>query len=311
MDEIVAPTLTPLLTNGLSAATAKHSVLAQLSREAAANHSPLLLLTNETLANFTFTTRLKIVSGTVAPEAGLAFRAQDENNYYVVRASAEGNLLWYRVVRGIRYEGQGIGVKVPIPLDAWQELKVECAGNQIRCFLNGQLLIPPLRAGAPTNDAAVNDSTFGTGNVGFWTAADTVAYFADARINYAPRVPLIQTAIAEVSKKYPRLLGLKVYALKNSDTPVLIADGKGKDLGSPGGKPEADVIKNGVIMYLKEKNSVELTLPLRDRNGDIIAAIQITLPSFRGETTDTAVTRATVVKKAVESRLDVLQDLNE
>jgi hypothetical protein len=310
IDEIVAPTLKPLLP-GSFGSTAKHSVLAQTSRDAVSNHFPLLLYTNETLMNFTATTRLKIVSGSVAPEAGVAFRVQDQNNYYVVRASAEGNLLWYRVVGGVRYEGQGIGVRTPVPLDTWEELRVECAGNQIRCYWNGKLTIPPPQAGAPTNEVAINDTTFAAGKFGFWTAADTVACFADTRIDYTTRVPFIQTVVSAVMKKNPRLLGLKVYEFRNSPTPVLVADGREEGIGSPGGKAEEDVIHNGTIMYLPQKDSVELTLPLRDRNGDIIAALKTTMTTFRGETTDTSVTRATTVKKAVEEQLNTLQDIND
>jgi hypothetical protein len=291
--------------------TAKHSILAQTAQVAAYNHAPLLLYTNETMVNFTVTTRLKIVSGTIAPEAGIAFRAQDQNNYYVVRASTQGNLLWYRVVGGVRYEGQGIGVRIPVPADTWQELSVECSGNQIRCYWNGKLAIPPAQAGAPTNGLAVNDSTFALGKVGFWTDADTVAYFADTRIDYTPRVPLIQALVAGVMSKNPRLLGLKVYEMKGSDTPVLVADGQGQDLGSPGRKAEADVIRTGTAMYLKLHDSVELTMPLRDRNGDIVAAARITMTTFKGETTDTSATRAKTVKDELEARLNTLQDINE
>ena len=235
MDVAVAPVLTPLSTNlpNSLVATAKHTVLAASSPDAAAGHSPILLFTNETFANFTLTTRFNIVGGSTAPEAGIAFRVQNESNYYVIRASALGNLLWYRVVDGVRYDANGIGVQVPIPRDAWQELRIECAGNGIRGILNGKLFIPPAPGGATNNVAAVNDSTFPAGKVGFWTAGDTAAYFADTRIDYTARVPLIQTVIAGVMKKNSRLLGLKVYALKNSPTPVVVADGKDKDLGSP------------------------------------------------------------------------------
>jgi hypothetical protein len=75
--------------------------------------------------------------------AGVVLRAQDENNYYVVRASTEGNLLWYRVVGGKSYDMLGIGVKIRVPKDVWQELRVECKGSQTRCFLEGKLVIPP------------------------------------------------------------------------------------------------------------------------------------------------------------------------
>jgi hypothetical protein len=322
MDVLVPPTMAPILTNlpATRLATAKQTVLAGSSQDAAPGHSPILLFTNEIFANFTLTTRLKIVGGTTAPEAGIAFRVQDEKNYYVIRASTAGNasvpgsLLWYRVVGGVRYDGQGMGVLVPIPTDAWQELKVECVGTSIRAFLNGKQMIPPVLAGATTNDSElprINDSTFAAGKTGFWTAGDTVAYFAETRIDYTARIPQIQTVIADVMKKNSRLLGLKVYALRNSPSPVVVADGKANDLGSPGGKTEEDVIANGRIFYLKQTNSVEVTQPLRDRNGDVIAALKTTMTTFTGETIETAVARATQIKKAVESGLAILQDINE
>jgi hypothetical protein len=50
---------------------------------------------------------------------------------------------------------------------------------------------------------------------------------------------------------------------------------------------------------------------LRDRNGDVIAALKTRMTTFLGETDENAVTRATVIKKAVESGLAILQDINE
>jgi hypothetical protein len=322
LDEMVPTAMAPILTNlsGPSLTVAKHTVLAASSTNAAATHSPILLFTNELFGDFTLTTRFKILGGTTAPEAGIAFRVQDESNYYVLRASTRGSqtvhgsLLWYRVVGGVRYDTIGKGVLVPIPPDDWQELRVECVGNSIRGYLNGKLMIPPMLAGAPTNEAdlpRLNDTTFPTGRAGFWTAADTTAYFADTRIDYTGRVPLIQTVIDGVVKKYPRLLGLRVYALKNSSAPVVVADAKEQDLGSPGGKTEADVLADGKTYYLKQGKTAEVTLPLRDRNGDVLGALKVTLATLTGETQDTSVARAVVIKKAVETGLSTLQDINE
>ena len=118
MDEAVPRVMAPLLTNlpNLISATAKRTVLEGASRDAAAGHSAILLYTNETFANFTLTTRFKIVSGATAPEAGIAFRLQDASNYYVLRASTRGTAdiarepALVRVVNGVRYDGQGKGV---------------------------------------------------------------------------------------------------------------------------------------------------------------------------------------------------------
>jgi hypothetical protein len=61
---------------------------------------------------------------------------------------------------------------VPIPSGTWQQLTIECKGNQIRCLLNGQELIS-------LSDKA---NAFTSGKIGFWTKSDSVSYFGDTSI---------------------------------------------------------------------------------------------------------------------------------
>ena len=311
-EESVAPLLGAVDTNATigAAELAVHGVLAASSTDAAPNRAGLLLFTNELFGSFTLTTKFKINSGSLTPEAGIAFRVQDESNYYVIRASTQGNLLWYRVVGGVRYDGQGIGVRVPVAADTWHELRLECSGNSFRGFLNGRLLIPPIRAGAPTNDVAVNDNTFSTGKIGFWAAADTAARFTETKVVFTERVPLIQTVVASVTQKYPRMLGLTVYAMKDKPEPVVVADAKPEKVGEPGEDFVKQVLRDGQTMYLKTKQYAEVTQPLRDRNGDVIAAVKTRLTTFPGETRDTALMRATQIRKALEEGLATLDDIN-
>jgi hypothetical protein len=309
VEELVPPILAPL--SDLARGTvAKHPVLSVASPDAPDGRWPVLFFTNELFSDFVLTTRFKI-SGGARSMAGVVLRARDQDNYYVVRASAEGNLLWYRVVDGKSYDMLGIGVRIPVPTNVWQELRVECSGSRTRCFLDGKLVIPPARAGAPTNDLAVNDTTFASGEIGFWTGPDSQSSFVDAVVQYTPKVAFAQVVMAEMKKRYPRLLGLKIYAGKEPGLPVLIGDLKGASLGAAGSKYDEDVIKRGSVYYLKDHDAVEVTLPLRDRNGDVVAALKTRMASFQGETQDTAVTRATIIKKAVEERMGSLQDLKE
>jgi hypothetical protein len=177
--------------------------------------------------------------------------------------------------------------------------------------LDGQLVIPPVRAGSPTNGLAVNDTTFVSGKIGFWCKADTRCAFVDASVEYDPKVPFVETVVAEIKKKYPRLLGLKIYADKEPGLPVLVGDLNGAALGAAGTKYDEDVIERGAIYYLKDDHAVEVTMPLRDRNGDVAAALKTRMTSFPGETRDTAVARATTIKKAIEKRMANLQDVME
>ncbi len=307
LEEPVPPTLAPLLDQARPSET-RHSVLSAQSSDAHPDHFPILLYTNETFSDFVLTTRFKLAGG-VDPMAGVVLRAQDQDNYYVVRASAQGNLLWYRVVNGKPYDMLGVGIKIPVPTNVWQELRVECTGIRTRCFLDGKLVIPPGRAGAPTNDLAINDTTFARGKVGFWCKADTQCSFAEASVEYTPKVPFAEILVADIKKKYPRLLGLKIYADKDAGRPVIVGDINGGDLGAAGSKYEQDVIERGSIYWLKDGKAVEVTLPLRDRNGDVTAALKTRMASFPGETRETAVARATVIKQAVEQRMTTFETL--
>src|SRR5438477_4316862 len=177
----------------------KEQVLAQLAQDPADEHFPLLIFEEEIFGDFTLTTRFKTVRGEKERMAGIAFRIQNETNYYVVRASSLGNnFRFYKVVNGER--SQPIGPEVPIPSGLWHDLSVECKGNQIRCLLNGKELIPLL-----------TDNTFVRGKIGFWTKSDSVSYFTDTKIVYTRREMPAQTLVRETSKKYPRLLAIKIY----------------------------------------------------------------------------------------------------
>jgi hypothetical protein len=308
LEAAVPPTLAPL-TSFASNQLARQSVLSVQSLSMDKNHFSALLYTNEIFYDFTLSTRFKIDGGVISPEAGLVFRALDQNNYYVLRGSTDGNLLWYRVVEGKSYEGVGVGVKIAVPKDTWQELRVECSGSKIRGFLNGQLVIPPARPGAPTNDLAINDTTFPTGKIGFWARADTKCFFTDAHVQYTPKVPFVQVVVAEIDKKYPRLLGLRVYADKSPGQPVVVGAKDESEVGAAGTKYEQDVIDRSSMYYLKDSGAVEVTMPLHDRNGDVVGALMTKMKSFPGETKANAVARAAVIKLAIEKRLGTLQDV--
>ena len=218
--------------------------------------------------------------------------------------------LWFKVVNGKSYALRGVGIQLPIAKNAWRELRVECSGSQTRCFLDGKLAIPPVKPGSPSDRVAINDTTFARGMVGFWTKADSKCYFVDARVQYTPRVPYVQVAINDVVKKFPHLLGLRVYADKNPGQPAVIGDMNEKGVGEAGTKTEQDVIDHASIYYLKDQKSVEITLPLRDRNGDVIAAAKVKMKTFRGETENIAVTKAGLIIKELEDQLATLQDIN-
>jgi hypothetical protein len=296
MDEV--PSLMQPLSPG-ARSVAKKAVLAQLAQDPTDEHFPLLIYEGDIIDDFTLTTRFKTVKGVAEQMAGIAFRIQNATNYYVVRASSLGNnLRFYKVLNGER--GPVIGPSVPIPGGEWRELTVECKGNAIRCLLDGKELI--------TATDKVNP--FMSGKIGFWTKSDSVSYFADTRLIYKPHEAPAQALVREVLKEYPRLLGLQVYILGDDrKTTRLLASKNTNEVNQVGGKVERDVIEQGTPYYGKEKALVSVVLPLRDRNGDPVAAVRVMMNTFAGQTEQNAFARAMPIVRDMQNRFGSLQDL--
>ena len=294
LDE-VPPLLTPLTDR--APVVTKRPVLGQVSQDPTDERFPLLVFDGESFSDFTLTTRFKIAGGALEQMAGIAFRMQDEKNFYVIRASALGNnVRFYKVVNGER--GSLIGPEVPVAKGAWHELKIQCRGNQIQCWFDGKDTIPPL-----------TDNSFSAGKLAFWTKSDSLSYFADTKVVYTPRVPMAQTIVKAMMKKYPRLFDLKIYTLDAGGRPRVSGCKNEKELASPGGKVEKDCLSASRIFYGKDKQAVSVVMPLRDRNGETIAAVRFVMETFTGQTEQNALVRATPMLKEIQARVQSLEDL--
>jgi hypothetical protein len=153
-----------------SSAPSQPNMLAQTSTEKADYRFPLAIADEGSFKDLDISVKFKAVSGDVDRAAGIVFRLADANNYYVVRANAlENNYRLYHVIKGRRVQFAGANFKVAS--GEWHELRVECVGNHIICYYDGEKKI----------DAT--DETFKeAGKVGLWTKADSVTYFDDLRV---------------------------------------------------------------------------------------------------------------------------------
>ena len=158
--------------------TAAHPpmVFAQLSRDATAGRFPLAVWDGSMIRNGEASVAFKAVEGNIDRAAGIVWRYQDPNNYYIVRANAlENNVVLYKVQAGVRQSiapkglpSRAYGVKHEIPSQRWNTLRVVFNESLFTVYLNGERLF----------DA--EDQTFKeAGKVGLWTKADSVTYFAD------------------------------------------------------------------------------------------------------------------------------------
>src|SRR5205807_10314991 len=91
----------------------------------------------------------------------------------------------------------------------------------------------------------------------------------------------------------------------------VIASKSEKEIGQPGTKTEQAVIREGQVYYGKEKDSVSVIMPLRDRNGEAIAAARVVMQPFAGQTEQNAIARALPLVKEMQTRVQSLEDLVE
>lgn len=295
-----ASAFAPLTSKG--GATTKSAVLAQTSTDTTDEHFPIALYDSDYFGDFTFTTKFKLVSGSKERMAGIVFRAQDQFNYYVLRASGIGNTFrFYKFVNGIRTAP--IGPEIAIPSGVWHEMSVQCEANKIRCFLNGKQVIPDLA-----------DNSFNTGKVGFWTKSDSVSYFAEAKVTYTPREIFAQKIINSLMERYPRTLAVRIYGSKPGSTNTVLVAASQK-LSENDVKEDLIVanqaIASNMPMLYHGKDIVKVTLPLHDRNGEPMAAIRVELDPFVGQTQQTSLIRATIYKDEFEARVKNQKELFE
>lgn len=154
-------------------------LLAQLSDDRTSGRFPLAILEDVSTAEGTLRVAFRPISGRVDRAAGLVWRYQDENNYYVVRANAlENNVVLYKVEGGRRTSLSPVGregdygVKHTVPSNEWSILGVRFAGPSFVVSMDGEELYE------------VRDSSFAApGRVGLWTKADSITYFDDFEVS--------------------------------------------------------------------------------------------------------------------------------
>lgn len=152
--------------------------LAQVDADNTRSRFPVAVVTEVNAADIDLSVRFKPVSGRVDQAAGLVWRFQNEDNYYIVRANAlEDNVVLYKVENGkrtdlpLKGEGRTYGKEADVPTGQWSTLRVVATGSRFEVHLNGTKLYE------------VEDTTFSqAGKVGVWTKADSVTQFDDLTV---------------------------------------------------------------------------------------------------------------------------------
>ena len=155
-----------------------NKVLAQIDADSTRSRFPIAVLSDLTATDVDLSVRFKPISGRVDQAAGLVWRYQNQDDYYIVRANAlEDNVVLYKVAGGKRTDlplkgaGRTYGKKTEVPAGQWSTLRIVANGPLFEVYVNGSKLYE------------VEDRTFSSGGkVGVWTKADSVTQFDDLTV---------------------------------------------------------------------------------------------------------------------------------
>ncbi len=141
-----------------------------LIQQETSNSYNAIINTKEKFGNCQIEVNFMPISGRWDASGGIIFRAQDNNNYYIIRANAlEDNFSLYTYINGSRSNLIEVETKAP-EIKKWHTIKVVAKDNHIQGYLDGKLLIDYF------------DDTFKSGYVGLWTKADSVTKFDNFQV---------------------------------------------------------------------------------------------------------------------------------
>ena len=141
-------------------------VLAQVQPKGTDQTYKLVLLEGTDSANIDLEVSYLAVAGKADLGGGLLWRAKDDRNHYLLRASlVEQKVRLYRVVNGVQQIVKQIDR--PLPATGWHKLRVVQRGCELKAMFDDAVLF------------RLCDNTYTRGRIGLWTKADAVTYFDD------------------------------------------------------------------------------------------------------------------------------------
>jgi hypothetical protein len=296
--ESQAPTL-DAPENSSNDSLVSRSVLGQISNSPLQTGSSLCLYEGVEFGDFAFSVRVLIGGGSFRQAAGIVFRARNPKNHYVlVINSLDGKVTWMNILDGQPATTWNTSGTLNLPKGEWNTLRVVCRGNKMSCYHQGTLV------------SSFIDSKHLAGRVGFITYGDTSAHFANAQITYTPIVILAQQLVMDMKADWKRLEDVQIFARAKPDEPLKVVGSLDKTkLGQVATEVTEAVVKTAQYGYTHGDKTVTVILPVRDRNGDPVAAVRTVMRRFRGQTKKTAIVRATPLAKFVEKRILDAADL--
>ena len=145
-------------------------VLAQLDRDKTDRRFAMALVKDATYKDLRLSVKAKPVAGDVEMVAGLVWRYQDADNYYVARFN-DDSVRVDRVVKGERHLLPAREIRVTLEPKKWHTLIVEHRGETIKVSVGGKTVFEG------------KDRTYTeAGRIGVWIKADSLTHFDDLTV---------------------------------------------------------------------------------------------------------------------------------
>jgi hypothetical protein len=165
---------------------------------------------------------------------------------------------------GIKFGGHSS--HIALPKDGWYHLELTCQNNTINGRINGNNFEPLKFINNPP----------GPGKVGFWARGDTDCLFAMSSV--ALPVSFAQSVLNEVTLTNKYLQQVELAAIRTGKkTPEVAAATNLKQVGQPAHANCRDTIENGTVIYSEGRDAVEVIMPVKNVDGEIMAAARMFL----------------------------------
>jgi len=141
-----------------------------LTQSSTDNSYPEILYQNLAVSDVKVDVGFTPISGSIDASGGIIFRAEDEDNYYIVRANAlENNFRLYTFIDGYRQLIKSATVNPP-SFAKPHSMRIVAIGNHIQAYFNNELKID------------ITDDTFKKGLTGLWTKEDSITTFDNFKV---------------------------------------------------------------------------------------------------------------------------------
>ena len=259
------------------------------------NHYTLVMLDAMAPNNFSGSVRFRITGGKIMPVAGIAFRAQDEKNYYLLAVKPKDTrLYWTAFEKGKAVQGLRDNSIVDAP-GGWYDLKFSAKANTLTWTLNSRsqfIRYDPKK----TPD-------FRKGKFALWVRSDTRAEFTLLEL-LNPAETLAKQhgkVLRRVAREDARVLSLQLVARPApNQAPKILGSLAAAEVGRPAHADCAKAIDQNKVFHGRKSNEAFVTSPLRDKNGIIIGAVRVRLRSPSGTDKRRDIARAAALTQRIK-----------